>query len=91
MCPRFDQDACQMQVKVVTSCDDFLGGGGDNIKSYNKVIGLERMDWMQDAQNRGPAAWFCENPCGGGVEYLHRDPASRKRRRNGAKKGRAIA
>jgi hypothetical protein len=31
------------------------------------------------------------NLCGGGVEYLHRDPASRKRRRNGAKKGRAIA
>jgi hypothetical protein len=26
------------------------------------------------------------NPCGGGVEYLHRDPASRKRRRNGPKK-----
>jgi hypothetical protein len=26
----------------------------------------------------------CEvNSCGGGVEYLHRDPASRKRRRNG--------
>jgi hypothetical protein len=31
------------------------------------------------------------SPCGGGVEYLHRDPASRKRRRNGTKKGRAIA
>jgi hypothetical protein len=31
------------------------------------------------------------NPCGGGIEYLHRDPASRKRRRNGAKKGRALA
>jgi hypothetical protein len=30
-------------------------------------------------------------PCGGGVEYLHRDPASSKRRRNWAKKGRAIA
>jgi hypothetical protein len=30
-------------------------------------------------------------PCGGGVEYLHRDPANRKRRRNGTKKGRAIA
>jgi hypothetical protein len=28
----------------------------------------------------------CANPCGGGVEYLHRDPASRKRRRNGTKK-----
>jgi hypothetical protein len=26
------------------------------------------------------------NPCGGGVEYLHREPASCKRRRNGAKK-----
>jgi hypothetical protein len=23
------------------------------------------------------------NPCGGGIEYLHRDPATRKRRRNG--------
>jgi hypothetical protein len=31
------------------------------------------------------------NPCGGGVEYLHREPASRKRRRNGTKKGRATA
>jgi hypothetical protein len=31
------------------------------------------------------------NPCGGGVEYLHREPASRKRRRNGTKKGCAIA
>jgi hypothetical protein len=30
-------------------------------------------------------------PCGGGVEYLHRDPASRKRRRNGTKRGRSIA
>jgi hypothetical protein len=26
---------------------------------------------------------WIRNPCGGGVEYLHRDPASRKRRRNG--------
>jgi hypothetical protein len=32
-----------------------------------------------------------EHPCGGGVKYLHRDPASRKRQRNGTKKGRAIA
>jgi hypothetical protein len=31
------------------------------------------------------------NPCGGGVEYLHREPASRKRQRNGTKNGRAIA
>jgi hypothetical protein len=33
----------------------------------------------------------CQKPCGGGVEYLHREPASRKKRRNGTKKGRAIA
>jgi hypothetical protein len=26
------------------------------------------------------------NPCGGGVEYLHCDPASCKRQRNGTKK-----
>jgi hypothetical protein len=26
-----------------------------------------------------------KNPCGGGIEYLHRDPVSRKRRRNGTK------
>jgi hypothetical protein len=25
----------------------------------------------------------CDSPCGGGVEYLHRDPASRRRRRKG--------
>jgi hypothetical protein len=31
------------------------------------------------------------NPCEGGVEYLHHDPASHKRRRSGTKKGRAIA
>jgi hypothetical protein len=29
------------------------------------------------------AAQVGENPCGGGVEYLHRDPASRRRRRKG--------
>jgi hypothetical protein len=29
--------------------------------------------------------WSDVNPCGGGVEYLHREPASRKRRRNGTK------
>jgi hypothetical protein len=34
---------------------------------------------------------LCVYPCGGGVEYLHCDPASRKRRRNGTKKGHAIA
>jgi hypothetical protein len=27
--------------------------------------------------------YFPGYPCGGGVEYLHRDPASRSRRRKG--------
>jgi hypothetical protein len=30
------------------------------------------------------------NPCGGGVEYLHRDPASRKRRRKGSLKSETV-
>jgi hypothetical protein len=39
--------------------------------------------------NQGPsnkkqyAQFYSEDPCGGGVEYLHRDPASRGRRRKG--------
>jgi hypothetical protein len=27
--------------------------------------------------------WIFKHPCGGGFEYLHRDPASRRRRRKG--------
>jgi hypothetical protein len=30
--------------------------------------------------------YIIRNPCGGGVEYLHRDPASRRRRRKGSLK-----
>jgi hypothetical protein len=30
--------------------------------------------------------WFESLPCGGGVEYLHRDPASPRRRRKGSLK-----
>jgi hypothetical protein len=33
-----------------------------------------------------PRHRWVDNPCGGGVEYLHREPASRKRRRNWTKK-----
>jgi hypothetical protein len=38
-----------------------------------------------------PWVTICLNLCGGGDEYLHRDPASRKKQRNGTKTGRAIA
>jgi hypothetical protein len=31
----------------------------------------------------GQSSSGIDDPCGGGVEYLHRDPASRKRRRKG--------
>jgi hypothetical protein len=40
---------------------------------------------------QGSVEYATANPCGGRVEYLHRDPANRKRRWNGAKKCRAIA
>jgi hypothetical protein len=42
-------------------------------------------------QNIGFRLMFKPHPCGGGVEYLHRDLASRKRRRDGTKKGRALS
>jgi hypothetical protein len=42
------------------------------------VCGAFEINWINNN--------FILNPCGGGVEYLHRDPASRKRRRNGTKK-----
>jgi hypothetical protein len=50
-----------------------------------KVL-LETVFYTRSAQrgykkdNRGKRA---SDPCGGGVEYLHRDPASRRRRRKG--------
>jgi hypothetical protein len=39
-----------------------------------------------NSSNDKMVAKFENNLCGGGVEYLHREPASRKRRRNGTKK-----
>jgi hypothetical protein len=47
--------------------------------------------WATDVFSVGPPRDYISNPvvnqesapCGGGVEYLHRDPASRKRRRKG--------
>jgi hypothetical protein len=50
------------------------------------ITALDAGEWSDPRPIR-----YTRNPCGGGVEYLHRDPASRKRRRNGTKKGRAIA
>jgi hypothetical protein len=42
--------------------------------------------WLTDRQSQCNFDFdfdFTSNPCGGGVEYLHRDPASRRRRRKG--------
>jgi hypothetical protein len=38
---------------------------------------------QQNKTTNGRAYPSKYNPCGGGVEYLHRDPASRRRRRKG--------
>jgi hypothetical protein len=39
--------------------------------------------YLEDIWGEVSGIEFSEfNPCGGWVEYLHRDPASRKRRRN---------
>jgi hypothetical protein len=41
------------------------------------------IDWPSVAMWLWLWLWLVSSPCGGGVEYLHRDPASRKRRRKG--------
>jgi hypothetical protein len=52
----------------------------------NSVSSNLRASIDKAASNFGWQVTTKKNPCGGGVEYLHRDPASRKRRRNGTKK-----
>jgi hypothetical protein len=42
----------------------------------------ERAGWLPAVSFCSALLCFC-NPCGGGVEYLHRDSASRRRRRKG--------
>jgi hypothetical protein len=66
------------------------GGGGEGIHiRHGDLISLPLLFKIRKWANKWVYGEL--NPCGGGVEYLHRDPTSRKRRRNGAKKGRAIA
>jgi hypothetical protein len=65
----------------------------ENVIAYMSKRGIQGNIECDELKTLGDKKAFKVglNPCGGGVEYLHRDPASRKRRRNGAKKGRAIA
>jgi hypothetical protein len=66
-----------------------------NVRLYRDPVQsrshLHAHDFSNNNCNIIPHLSIYVNPCGGGVEYLHREPASRKRRRNGTKKGRAIA
>jgi hypothetical protein len=59
-----------------------------NLCRYVYDLSLDRIQYVYF---QGLITYHPQNPCGGGVEYLHREPASRKRRRNWTKKGRAIA
>jgi hypothetical protein len=54
-------------------------------------VEISIFNYLQNQQRMNYFLNYMINPCGGGVEYLHCEPASRKRRRNGTKKGRAIA
>jgi hypothetical protein len=54
-------------------------------------IGIITKDAFEKCIQANMVSSDYQYPCGGGVEYLHRDPAGRKRQRNGTKKGRAIA
>jgi hypothetical protein len=69
----------------------FLGNG------YVNTFQRQRIHTQQSSYCSKPSVstWFvprsykqwkksvARNPCGGGFEYLHRDPASRRRRRKG--------
>jgi hypothetical protein len=48
-------------------------------------MGALRQDGLADETVGPNITWLDSDsdPCGGGVEYLHRDPASRRRRRKG--------
>jgi hypothetical protein len=77
------QSILHMEIKLSHS------QGNSEIQWSGDTALSKRIAW--DVTIFAPILTIQINPCGGGVEYLHRDPASRKRRRNGAKKGRAIA
>jgi hypothetical protein len=55
-----------------------------NTQAKEEVL-LEKMFPILSVQSGYKRAADLEvaHPCGGGVEYLHRDPASRRRRRKG--------
>jgi hypothetical protein len=47
---------------------------------FERAFPLESASELQESKLRQETS---SSPCGGGVEYLHSDPASRRRRRKG--------
>jgi hypothetical protein len=63
-----------------------------SVNAFTKSWGKSYLNWRSHGHQTARLLRIqAQNPCEGGVEYLHRDSASRKRRRNGTKNGRAIA
>jgi hypothetical protein len=58
------------------------------LRTYNKgqlPMGLDTKTYWLTVSRNVTFTWLAvsQYPCGGGVEYLHRDPASRRRRQKG--------
>jgi hypothetical protein len=86
----------KQQLKIKTKQMNWLIGRKSQLSLENKLLIYKVI--LKSIWTYGIELWGCVkpsnfkiNPCGGGVQYLHRDPVSRQRRRNGTKKGRAIA
>jgi hypothetical protein len=69
----------------------FLSSDRNNWLKNTQDYLLKRITYALPTHHLQAAFHPIPNPCGGRVEYLHCDPASRKRQRNGTKIGRAIA
>jgi hypothetical protein len=79
-CSRSNEYACRNRSFATRSDIRFVA-----MEKQNNTNGWQ---WWLLSRPRGSYKRQCirefpVDPCGGGVEYLHRDPASRRRRRNG--------
>jgi hypothetical protein len=70
------------------SYDGSINSSSIKVITSTNVIGcnVDTTDEGYDAHSSGGMIYeyiYTGSSCGGGVEYLHRDPASRRRRRKG--------
>jgi hypothetical protein len=79
------KSTCSLKMKTRLRHNQIIGIHGNantgnvNLATKCLLFRTQRPDLWRDMESQ----WWRRDPCGGGVEYLHRDPASRRRRLNG--------